>query len=65
MTIPAGRFKAECLKLMDHVEQTRQQILITKRGRPVAQMVPVEEEEQPLLFGRLRGLAVLGESASE
>lgn len=65
MTIPAGRFKAECLKLMDHVEQTRQQILITKRGRPVAQMVPVEERQKPQLFGRLKGLAVLAESALE
>lgn len=65
MTIPAGRFKAECLKLMDHVEQTRQQILITKRGRPVAQMVPVEERARPQLFGRLAGLAVLADSSSE
>ncbi len=65
MTIPAGRFKAECLKLMDHVEQTRQQILITKRGRPVAQMVPVGERQEPQLFGRLKGLAVLAESALE
>lgn len=41
MDIPAAVFKAECLKLMDQVEKTRQPIVITKHGRPVAQLGPV------------------------
>jgi prevent-host-death family protein len=41
--IPAGEFKARCLKLMDEVRATRRPIVITKRGKPVARLVPVEE----------------------
>lgn len=37
MQISAAQFKAGCLKLMDEVKKTREPIIITKRGRPVAQ----------------------------
>lgn len=49
----AGRFKAECLKLLDDVADTRQPLTITKRGRPVARLVPVEPDAP--LFGALAG----------
>jgi prevent-host-death family protein len=39
-TIPAGEFKAKCLKLMDEVEKTGEELVITKRGKPVAKLVP-------------------------
>jgi prevent-host-death family protein len=52
--IPAGEFKARCLQLMDQVRATRQPIIITKRGKPVAKLIPIEEPRPPL-FGRLRG----------
>lgn len=42
-TIPAGRFKAQCLRLLDEVAETGETILVTKRGRPVAKVEPVEE----------------------
>lgn len=40
--IAAGEFKARCLQLMDEVDLTGIQIVITKRGKPVAKLVPVE-----------------------
>ncbi len=43
--VPAGEFKAHCLQLMDKVATTGQAIVITKRGRPVAKLVPVEAGE--------------------
>ena len=43
-TVPAGEFKARCLKLMDEVNETGATIVITKRGRPVSRLVPVERE---------------------
>lgn len=57
-TIPAGEFKAKCLSLMDEVERTGEPLVITKRGRPVARLVP---EPQPCesLFGSMRGSAVI------
>lgn len=53
MDIPAARFKAECLKLMDQVAKTRNPIIITKHGRPVAQLAPVPAEPHSL-FGYMR-----------
>ena len=53
MDIPAAQFKAECLKLMDEVEKTRQPIVITKHGRPVAQLAPVLADTGSL-FGYMR-----------
>ena len=41
MPIPAAVFKAKCLKLMDEVARTGRPVVITKRGRPVAQLAPV------------------------
>lgn len=54
MDIPAAIFKAECLRLMDQVEKTREPIVITKHGRPVAQLVPVPAEPHSL-FGYMKG----------
>ncbi len=42
-TIPAARFKAQCLKLLDDVAETGETIVVTKRGKPVARLEPVEQ----------------------
>ena len=55
MTIPAGEFKARCLKLLDVVNQTRVEVTITKRGRPIARLVTLEEEKPPTIHGFLSG----------
>ena len=44
-TIPAGEFKAKCLKLLDEVERTGEELIVTKRGHPVARIVPPERPE--------------------
>lgn len=51
MKIAAGQFKAQCLKLMDKVQQTREEIIITKHGQPVARLVPVEIEPSDSIIG--------------
>ncbi|MGD0181663.1 MAG: type II toxin-antitoxin system Phd/YefM family antitoxin [Terriglobales bacterium] len=38
-TMAAGQFKARCLKVMDEVRSTREPVVITKKGRPVAKLV--------------------------
>lgn len=52
-TVPAGEFKAKCLKLMDIVAQTREELVITKKGVPVAKIVPIQNNIDP--FGFLKG----------
>lgn len=39
--IPAGEFKAKCLSLLDEVELEGRVLTVTKRGRPVARIVPL------------------------
>lgn len=39
-TISASAFKAQCLALMDEVARTGEAIVITKNGKPVAQLTP-------------------------
>jgi prevent-host-death family protein len=51
--VPAGDFKARCLQLIDEVAASGEPLTITKRGRPVAQLVPLPAERP--LFGALRG----------
>ena len=53
MSIPAAVFKAECLKLMDEVARTGQPVVITKHGKPGAQLVPVPAEPSSL-FGYMK-----------
>ena len=57
-TIPAGEFKAKCLKLMDEVNETGVPIIITKRGRPVSRLVPADQPDAGIrgLFPELKGL---------
>jgi prevent-host-death family protein len=40
--VAAGEFKNRCLALMDEVQKCREAIVITKHGRPVAQLTPVQ-----------------------
>jgi prevent-host-death family protein len=53
MNIPAAVFKAECLHLMDEVARTGQPIVITKHGKPVAQLVPIPAPPESL-FGYMK-----------
>jgi prevent-host-death family protein len=53
-TMAAGQFKVHCLKVMDEVQSKRQAVLITKRGKPVAKLVPIEQEKDDI-FGFLKG----------
>lgn len=52
--IAAGAFKAKCLAIMDEVQARHESVLITKNGKPVARLVPVEEEPDSI-FGFYAG----------
>lgn len=42
-SMAAGKFKDHCLKALDEVASTKSAVVITKRGRPVAKLVPYVE----------------------
>lgn len=63
-TISAGEFKAKCLKLMDEVNDTGEQIVITKHGRPVSRLVPAGYEPRGIR-GRYKGMMPAIDDPSE
>lgn len=42
-SIQAGTFKSKCLQLMDEVHDKHINIIITKHGKPVAKLVPIDD----------------------
>jgi prevent-host-death family protein len=52
-TFAAGKFKTNCLAIMDEVKAKREPVLITKHGKPVAMLTPVEITDDSI-FGCLR-----------
>jgi prevent-host-death family protein len=58
----AAEFKAKCLQVMDEVAKRRQPIIVTKRGKPVVRIVPLEQDEPSSIFGCLAGhFEILGD----
>ena len=53
--IPLKQFRTRCLAILDNVQKTKETVLITKGGRPVAKLVPAEEVPREFL-GRLEGI---------
>jgi prevent-host-death family protein len=63
-TMPISKFKATCLAVIDRIEKTGESLLITKRGKPVAQLLPPPPPEPPKksTFGCMAGTArILGD----
>jgi prevent-host-death family protein len=54
MKVPAAAFKANCLQLMSRVAKTHDKVIITKRGKPIAQLTSVDEAPESL-FGYMKG----------
>lgn len=46
--VAAGTFKAQCLAIMDDVQAKRETVVITKHGKPVAKLVPVNDEKDEI-----------------
>lgn len=58
-TVMASDFKARCLSLLDWVSVTGNPLTVTKRGKPVARLVPLEEaedDESYSIFGSVHDL---------
>jgi prevent-host-death family protein len=59
MIVPAGEFKAKCLKMMDDVQKRHMRITVTKHGKPVVDVVPVDTPSRKGAFGILAGTATI------
>jgi antitoxin (DNA-binding transcriptional repressor) of toxin-antitoxin stability system len=59
MTIQASEFKAKCLALMDQVARTGETIVVTKNGKPVAELRAHRPPRVASPFGLHKGLSVI------
>ena len=50
-SIGAGKFKAQCLAILDEVAESGEAVIVTKRGKPVAKVVPAVVEKAESLAG--------------
>lgn len=55
-TMSAAEFKTHCLRVMDRVQRQREAVIITKRGIPIAKLVPTDEPNHDV-FGCMTGTA--------
>ena len=68
--VAAGYFKTNCLAIMDEVQAKRETVVITKRGKPVAKLVPVKKDTDEIYDflagkGAIKGDVVLPALSSE
>jgi len=59
MKISAAEFKAKCLGIMDRVDASHEEVIVTKHGKPVVKIVPVSPEPSRPLFGYLKGSVMI------
>jgi len=63
-TMPAGQFKTHCLAVIDEVHNRREEVIITKYGKPMARLIPLNENPESI-FGFMRGrMRILGDIIS-
>lgn len=62
LTYTATEFKARCLAILDEVNATGEAVSITKRGRPVARVLPAARPAEGYPQDKLRGTGkILGD----
>ena len=66
LTVAAGEFKAKCLQLIDEVHEDAVDVIVTKRGKPMARLVRFETPVEPFvsIVGRSPQVEILGDIIS-
>ena len=55
--VSISEFKARCLALLDRVKRTGRPLLVTRRGEPIAEVVPPSRSQTDEWLGSARGTA--------
>ncbi len=63
MKITAANFRSNCFKILDEVDKTHKEVIITKRGKPIAKLVRYEtnNDSDPLLGSLLNAGSTVGD----
>jgi prevent-host-death family protein len=63
-TVAAGEFKAKCLNLIAEVAETGKPLVITKRGKPLAQVIPMPAKHRDIVGSMKGSVTILGDIIS-
>ena len=64
-TVAISELKAHCLRLVDEVARQRKELVVTKRGKPIARVVPLEDAPADDPVTRLRGTVIGGDHVKD
>ena len=64
-TVAVSEFKAHCLRLVDEVARQGKGIVVTKRGKPIARLVPIGKVAPAQTLARLRGTLIGGDTVGD
>ena len=63
--VAISELKAQCLRLVDEVARRRREIVVTKRGKPIARVVPLDDVPPDATLTRLRGTVMGGDRVED
>ena len=64
-TVAISELKAHCLRLVDEVARRRSELVVTKRGKPIARVVPLDDAPIDDALARLRGTVIGGDGVED
>lgn len=64
-TVAISELKSHCLRLVDEVARHRRELIVTKRGRPIARVVPLDDVSADEVLERLRGTVIGGDRVED
>lgn len=53
--VSVSDFKAHCLEYLDKTRTHQAEYIVSKRGKPIAKLIPLPEDTQEFSFGQLKG----------
>ena len=59
MNMTITQFKAKCLGVIEQVQKEKSSVLITRHGRPAAELVPINASPRGELFGRAKNSTII------
>lgn len=57
--VSASDFKAHCLDYLEKTRIGKVAYIVTKRGKPIAKLVPLNEQQATFAFGQMQGSATI------
>ena len=64
-TVPVSELKTHCLRLVEEVARQHREIVVTKRGTPIARLVPMGDPEPAAALAALRGTLIGGDRVED